>query len=84
MKRMIVAGLALAALTMPGLAQAKVTRGELHRDAREVRQERHDLHKELRQHDLRGARDERRELRDAKHDLRHDKRAFKRQHHRGR
>ena len=83
MKCSIIAALVVAAVAVPSLAEAKVTRTELRGDHREVRQERRDLRQDLRQHDLCGSRDEHRELRDAKRDLHKDKRAFRRQHHRG-
>lgn len=80
MNRKLIASLILVGLALPGVAQAKVTRAELRRDVHEVKQERRDVRHELHQRDLHGVKQERRELRDAKHDLRHDKRAFRRQH----
>jgi hypothetical protein len=74
----IVAGLAL-----PGMAQARVTRGELRHDVHQVREQKRDLREELRERDRKGIREEKHELNRAKHELRQDTRRFHRQHHRG-
>ncbi|MBN8483295.1 MAG: hypothetical protein J0L50_00820 [Sphingomonadales bacterium] len=79
----------IAGLTMPVAAQAHakpghVTRTELRHDVRQVREEKRDLKEELRERDWRGAKEERRELGKAKHELKQDTRRFHRQHNRGR
>ncbi|MFO1256306.1 MAG: hypothetical protein U1E37_11670 [Sphingomonadaceae bacterium] len=82
MNRPLLAALIAAGLALPAAAQAHVTRPELHRDAAKVRQERHELHRAVRQHDARGARHEKRELKTAKRELHRDSHAYVRQHRR--
>lgn len=71
-------------LTLPAAAQAHVTRGELRHDVKQVREEMHDLKEERRERDWRGVKEERRELKRAKGELRRDSYRFHRQHGRRR
>lgn len=80
MNRTLVAALAVAALTLPGIAQAHTSRGELRRDVRAVHQERHELARAKRTHNPHKIREERREYKAAKRELREDARDF--HHHR--
>ncbi|MCC6925621.1 hypothetical protein [Novosphingobium sp.] len=82
MNRKLIAIAIVAGLALPGVAQARTTRAELRRDVAAVHHEQRDLRQELRQHDWRDARQERRELSRAKQELREDSRAYWRQHHR--
>lgn len=84
MNRKLITALIVAGLAVPGVAQARTTRAELHRDVAAVHHEKRDLRHELRQHDRQGARQERRELHRARHELREDSRAFAHQHRRHR
>lgn len=80
MNRTFVAALAVAALALPGLAQAHTTRAELRHDVRVVHQERHELAHAKRNHNPHKVREERREYKAAKRELREDARDFHRTH----
>lgn len=82
MNRTLVAALAVAALALPGIAQAHTTRAELRHDARVVHQERHELARAKRTHNPHKVREERRELKAAKREMREDARDFHRTHSR--
>jgi hypothetical protein len=84
MSRKLIGIAILAALTLPVAAQAEVTRADLRHDTHAVRQERREVIHAVRTGHPAQARAERRELRDAKHTRRHDRRAFARDHHRRR
>ena len=64
--------LLLAAALLPATAQASTSRGELARDARDIREERRDLNRAYRSGDPREIRDEREDLREAKQEYRED------------
>lgn len=81
MKTKLIAAALVAGLALPAAAQARVTRGELRHDVRQVREERRDLKEERRELDWRGVREERRELKRAKGELRRDSRQHYRHHH---
>lgn len=82
MKTKLIALALVAGLTMPAVAQARVTRAELRHDVKQVREERRDLKQDLRERDWRGAREERRELGQAKRELKRDSLRFHHQQHR--
>ena len=64
--------LLLAAALVPATAQASTSRGELARDARDIRDERRDVNRAYRSGDPRAIRDEREDLREAKQEYRED------------
>lgn len=80
MNRSLIASLAIAALALPGLAQAHTTRAELRHDVRSVHHERHELARAKHNHNYAKAREERRELTAAKRELHEDARDFHRTH----
>jgi len=87
MKTKLLFALIAAGLALPSAAQARVTRAELHRDVRDVHQERHDLARAVKSGNPARIHAERRELRGARQELREDSRAYarkvhRRQHHR--
>ena len=82
MNRILVASLAVAALALPGIAQAHTTRAELRHDVRSVHQERHELAHAKRSHNPHKIQEERREYKAAKRELREDARDFHHTHRR--
>lgn len=80
MKKQLVALALIAGLALPGIAQAHTTRGELRRDHAAVRHEKRELHRAQANGHWKKARHERRELASAKHELREDRRDFRRTH----
>ena len=80
MKKQLVALAVIAGLALPGIAQAHTTRGELRRDHAAVRHEKRDLHRARVNHNWKKTKHERRELKRAKHELREDRRDFRRTH----
>ena len=82
MNRILVASLAVAALALPGIAQAHTTRAELRHDVRVVHQERHELARAKRSHNPHKIQEERREYKAAKRELREDARDFHHTHRR--
>lgn len=82
MNRTILAAAAVAALALPGLAQAHTTRAELRHDARAVHQEHRELVRARAHHNPRAVHEERRELSAAKRELHEDARDFHRTHRR--
>lgn len=72
----------VAGLTVPSVASAHVTRGELRHDVRQVREEKRDVKEERRERDWEGVREKRRELGQAKRELKRDSIKFHRQHRR--
>lgn len=82
MNRTLIALFATAALAVPGLAQAHTTRAELRHDVRAVHQERHELNRARHHGNPARIKEERREYRGAKHELREDARDFRKTHRR--
>lgn len=80
MNRKLLGILIVAGLALPGVAQAHTTRAELHRDRVAVKHERHQLHRAAAHHNWQRAKVERRDLARAKHELREDRRDYRRQH----
>ena len=74
MNRKLLGILIVAGLALPGVA----TRAELRRDHVAVKHERHQLHRAAAHHNWKRAKVERRELARAKHELREDRRDFRR------
>jgi Ni/Co efflux regulator RcnB len=64
--------LLLAAALVPATVQANTSRGELARDARDIREERRDLNRAYARGTPREIRDEREDLREAKQEYRED------------
>lgn len=75
----LLGALIVAGLALPGIAQAHTTRAELRRDHAAVKHERHQLHRAVAHHNWQRAKVERRELARAKHELREDRRDYRRQ-----
>lgn len=80
MKKQLVALALIAGLALPGLAQAHTTRSELRRDHAAIRHEKRELHRARVHHNWKKAHAERRDLARAKHELREDRRDFRRTH----
>ena len=76
-KRLLVAPL-VALIALSGAAQAHVTRADLRHDRHEVRQERRELAYARNHRNFHRAQHERRELAYARHELRHDRREWRR------
>lgn len=82
MNRTLLASLAVAALALPGIAQAHTTKAELRHDVRSVHQERHELTRARHHGNPAKVKEERRELKGAKRELREDARDFRKTHRR--
>lgn len=72
MKPTFLSAIILAAILTPISAQAGTSRGELHRDAREIREERQDLRQATRTGGRGDIRDARGEVREARQEYRED------------
>lgn len=79
MNRTILAAL-VAAIALPGMAQAHTTRAELRRDTRAIHHEQRELASARYHHNYRKAHEERRELKAARQERREDARDFHRTH----
>lgn len=80
MFRTTLAAIAVAALTLPAVAQAETTRAELRHDVRSVHKEKHQLVHAKAHHGKHKVRKERRDLKAAKHELRKDARDYRNTH----
>jgi hypothetical protein len=79
MNKLLIAAAVTLGLAAPTVAEAKVTRHELHRDVRDVHQERHDVKRALKSGNPARIKAEKRELHGAKQELREDLRDLKHQ-----
>ncbi len=81
MKAKLIALAIVGGLTLPAAAaQAHTTRAELRRDHAAVKHEKRQLHRAVANKNWQRAKVERRELGRAKHELREDRRDFRRTH----
>ncbi|WP_088310810.1 hypothetical protein [Novosphingobium sp. B 225] len=78
MKAKLIALAIVGGLTLPVAAQAHTTRAELRRDHAAVQHEKRQLHRAVANKNWHRAKVERRELARAKHELREDRRDFRR------
>ena len=80
MKKHLVALTLIAGLALTAAAQAHTTRGELRRDHAAIQHEKRELHRARAHNNWKKAHEERRDLAKAKHELREDRRDFRRTH----
>ncbi len=77
MKKAIILTAMIAATLAPVAAQAGTSRGELHRDVREIREEKRDLRQAYRSGNRHDIRDARGEVREARQEYREDWRDYR-------
>ena len=80
--KILIAAIAATGVALPAAAQAGVTRHEIHRDVRDVHQERRDVARAYASGNPKRIAAEKRELRGARHELREDSRAYAHRVHR--